>query len=446
MSIGYPRGSKNPGPPMKNATEILDTYEQVGWKNNDPMAQTLQLRRDAPGALGELVLQAVGRQLESSTFIDAALDLMDDSDYIATVAHVWRQPRQDADSDIAGAILDSAALQHPDVFAPDWERLLMSAHAGHGGPSYQEDHAWRAIDRATLDDWLAGLKQDLSEGSLGRKRAIALLRSRRPDAALHALQHLFPDPSDAEAASWLQQAGYAMRAGALHALHSERPLHIGFSAEQRKRMLAEQPAWRRDIHKSHPTWISPEKPTTHARMGGSLSALCGLCHAPLHRLLALADPDAAGVASGAALEFATCLSCQGWEADGALFYRHDAEGLPTPHPAQQRDAPLTPDHVASPLLEAQVDLFEAPARWRWQDWGESNGRQNLSRVGGAPSWVQSADYPECPDCGQHMDLAMQLDSGLPQADGGEWLWGSGGCNYTFWCKHCRVSGQLWQCT
>ncbi|MNV65460.1 hypothetical protein D3C71_1581540 [compost metagenome] len=48
----------------------------------------------------------------------------------------------------------------------------------------------------------------------------------------------------------------------------------------------------------------------------------------------------------------------------------------------------------------------------------------------------------------HRDVAfvMQLDSGLPQADGGKWLWGSGGCNYTFWCADCRVSGQLWQCT
>ncbi|MNT59195.1 hypothetical protein D3C72_1966820 [compost metagenome] len=98
------------------------------------------------------------------------------------------------------------------------------------------------------------------------------------------------------------------------------------------------------------------------------------------------------------------------------------------------------------MLEAEVDLFAAPARWRWQDWGESNGRQNLSRVGGAPSWVQSANYPACPDCSQDMDFAMQLDSGLPQEEGGEWLWGSGGCNYTFWCKDCRVSGQLWQCT
>lgn len=431
---------------MKNAIEILDAFERQGWKNNDPMDQTLQLRRDAPDALAELVLQAVDRQLQNATFIDAALDLMTDDVYIATARAVWQRPVPDSESDIAGAILDSAALQHPDVFAPEWERLLTAAHTGQGGPAYQEDRAWRALDPATVDDWLARLEQDLPDASLGRKRAQALLRSRRPDAVLHAWRRLFPDATDAEAADWLHQAGYAMGAESLRALHGERPLHIGFSAEQRKLMLAEQPAWRRDIHKAHPTWTARAAPAAQARMGGCLSSVCGLCHAPLHRLLALPDPASAGIVSNTALEFATCLSCQGWEADGALFYRHDAEGLPTPHPGQRHDAPLTPDHVASPLLESEVDLFEAPARWRWQDWGESNGRQNLSRVGGAPSWVQSADYPECPDCGQHMGLAMQLDSGLPQEDGGEWLWGSGGCNYTFWCPDCRVSGQRWQCT
>jgi hypothetical protein len=45
-----------------------------------------------------------------------------------------------------------------------------------------------------------------------------------------------------------------------------------------------------------------------------------------------------------------------------------------------------------------------------------------------------------------MRFAMQLDSELPQVDGGEWLWGSGGANYTFWCAPCRTSAHLWQCT
>ncbi|CAB3844876.1 serine/threonine-protein kinase [Achromobacter animicus] len=428
---------------MKTATEILDAYERLGWKNNDPMAQMLQLRRDAPAALADLVLQALDRPIKHATVIDAALDLMDDAAYVATVGEVWRRG---ADSELARAVLDSAAVQHPEAFARDWERLLTAVQDDDGGPEYAADLAWRALDDATLLDWLHRLDDDLAEGSPGRARAVALLRSRRPQTVYAAWRRLFPEADAPDAASWLQQAGYAEHGGGLRALHGEQPLHIGFSAAQRKSMLAQQPAWRREMQRAHPTWNPESTDRAQARMGGTSANRCGLCHGPLHRLLAIQDAAAAGIDNHSAIEFATCLSCQGWETDGALFFRHAEDGAPLMHPSQQRDAPLKPDFVASPLLEAGVTLFKAPARWHWQDWGESNGRQNLSRVGGAPSWVQSADYPACADCGEDMPLAMQLDSGLPQEDGGEWLWGSGGCNYTFWCAACRVSGHLWQCT
>ncbi|KAG1252654.1 hypothetical protein G6F68_011690 [Rhizopus microsporus] len=76
------------------------------------------------------------------------------------------------------------------------------------------------------------------------------------------------------------------------------------------------------------------------------------------------------------------------------------------------------------------------ARWQQQDWGQSNHRQNLSRVGGAPSWVQSAWYPACIDCGQDMPFVMQLDSTLPTTGESTLLWGSGGMLYTF----CALAG------
>lgn len=216
-------------------------------------------------------------------------------------------------------------------------------------------------------------------------------------------------------------------------------------------MDASQPAWRREIRALHPTWKrfdGPGKDATAvqlAGMGGALPGTCGLCHGPLHRLLSLDQPARAGIACDGPLSFGVCLSCLGWE-ESALFYRHDAEGLPQAHPTQRKDVAIEPQFPAEPLASAEVTLFEAPARWAWQDWGDSNGQQNLSRVGGAPSWVQQAWYPPCPDCGHKMSFAFQLDSDLPQDDGNEWMWGSGGCNYSFWCAHCRVSGHFWQCT
>ncbi|WZB75546.1 hypothetical protein WJ972_04185 [Achromobacter insuavis] len=41
--------------------QIVDAFERLGWKNNDPMGQVLRLRRDDPAALGELVTRFLDR-------------------------------------------------------------------------------------------------------------------------------------------------------------------------------------------------------------------------------------------------------------------------------------------------------------------------------------------------------------------------------------------------
>ncbi len=431
--------------------EIVDAFARLGWKNNDPMGQVLRLRRDDPPALGELVTLFLDRGLEHATFIDAALDLMDDTTYAATLRQAWQRSKQGGTSSGLGEVLDSAAVQWPEVFADDWGHLLAAAHQGMGGPRFGTDHAWRALDGETARAWLAQLGPQVDDGSLDSLRARAVLHSRHPALILDVWRRAFAAPDDPNGIYWLMAVGYIDEDGQARALHGEQPLHIRFSPAQRKQMAASEPAWRREIQRLHPTWGAPATAdaatVTPGRMGGALIATCGLCHGPLHRLLALSQPALAGIHCDTPLEWATCLSCQGWEADAeVLFFRHDDQGGPQAHPSQQRVDPLTPEFPTGPLLEADVALFQAPARWAWQDWGDSNGRQNLSRVGGPPSWVQQGEYPPCPDCDKRMDFAMQLDSDLPQQDGGEWMWGSGGCNYTFWCAHCRVSGQLWQCT
>ena len=45
------------------------------------------------------------------------------------------------------------------------------------------------------------------------------------------------------------------------------------------------------------------------------------------------------------------------------------------------------------MQATEVALADTPARWQRQDWGQSNGRENLHRVGGEPSWIQSPWEP-----------------------------------------------------
>jgi len=125
-----------------------------------------------------------------------------------------------------------------------------------------------------------------------------------------------------------------------------------------------------------------------------------------------------------------------------VFYEHDAQVMP------RRIGKRTQVEYAfdEPIKECEVALAPTPARWAAQDWGMSNSRQNLSRVGGEPSWIQGALVPTCPICGEKMEFLMQLDSGLPSGEDGELLLGSGGILYVFWCERTRVSAFFMQCT
>jgi len=154
-------------------------------------------------------------------------------------------------------------------------------------------------------------------------------------------------------------------------------------------------------------------------------------------------PSGLGITRLKRLDLATCLSCLGWERQ-PLFYQHDNNG--SPQNVGYDGPPVKPQFPVGPLREAEIGLAQTPRRWFWQAWGCSNSRENLNRIGGEPCWIQDAEYPNCPSCNKMMPYLFQLDSDLPTGGGGEWLWGSGGTVYGFWCDGCRISGLLWQCT
>ncbi|MGL4585378.1 MAG: hypothetical protein ACRCVU_20675, partial [Flavobacterium sp.] len=67
-------------------------------------------------------------------------------------------------------------------------------------------------------------------------------------------------------------------------------------------------------------------------------------------------------------------------------------------------------------------------------------------IGGEPTWIQDADLLTCPISGEKMQFIMQLDSEVPDVEGGEVYYGSGGLCYVFYCEKSRVSGYVMQCT
>ena len=186
----------------------------------------------------------------------------------------------------------------------------------------------------------------------------------------------------------------------------------------------------------HPTQVTPPPDASRLRFGGSGRGTCGICHAHLHHLLSVRG-----------LDFATCLSCLGWEqpfGDYALSYRHDERGEPTP--LDRLDSPVTPRFPTAPFAETAVALVDLGPRFRRQNWGGADRGANLNRVGGEPTWVQGSELRPCRDCGNTMSFVFQLDSELPQSDGRTFAFGSGGILYAQCCEGCRISTLLWQCT
>lgn len=125
-----------------------------------------------------------------------------------------------------------------------------------------------------------------------------------------------------------------------------------------------------------------------------------------------------------------------------IFYQHDQFGEPT----KIGDTTVVESYPDLAIKHTQICFSETPSRWLYQSWGSSNGRENLFRLGGEPTWIQSPQVLTCPVCNEKMDFLMQLDTDLPDMENGEVYFGSGGICYVFWCDQSQISGYLVQCT
>ena len=190
-----------------------------------------------------------GQRAKHSTFIDTALDLMDDD----------RMPPRCGGS---GRMRGTAST------ARRWKRCwirrrcnglnCIRAGAAAGGDARRSRRA--ALLRglrlarwtATAHEWLDRLDGETDE-TLQRSRAVvAACAPARRDAggvAPGLRQTAGHGPGGLDG-----PAGLRAGRGRTAAMHDSRPLHISASAAQRRHMDASQPAWRREIRALHPTW------------------------------------------------------------------------------------------------------------------------------------------------------------------------------------------------
>jgi uncharacterized protein YwqG len=74
---------------------------------------------------------------------------------------------------------------------------------------------------------------------------------------------------------------------------------------------------------------------------------------------------------------------------------------------------------------------------------ESNiGPRAGDKLGGWPLWVQSVEYPSCPECGSRMELVLQVDS----EDNVPYMWGDCGVGHITQCQaHPQQLAFGWAC-
>jgi hypothetical protein len=426
--------------PEQQIESIVRSLEERGVPAA-PVEAATGLATSHPEAVSDLAVAVMRRFPKGGTFLDGTLSFLPQEGWPELVrVALDALERPGKKNEAAESVIEYASLQCPTALHPHRDRIFRIRP---NARCYYECYPWRESGEAHLD-CLRTVIEDTTSTEQDRTRAWrALCETRHPKAIEFALSCADRvAPPDWSLEEWVQAhlhlVGLHRESASVRRTCPESLYHLQFPEaffDPQSR-----PPW---LARIHPTWRLPESAQA-VPFGGHSAGRCSLCGGTLHRLLVL-DPVPAGlgITRLTRLELAICLSCLGWERQ-PLFYRHGDDGSPV---NVGYDGPaVSPQFPVGPLRESEVGLARTPRRWFWQDSGCSNSRENLNRVGGEPCWVQDAKYPRCPSCDKAMDYLLQLDSDLPTADGGEWLWGSGGTAYGFWCNECRVSGVFWQCT
>jgi len=154
---------------------------------------------------------------------------------------------------------------------------------------------------------------------------------------------------------------------------------------------------------------------------------CPFCASKLTMVFAIPIDDSI-------IEFTTCLLCSCYE---PVFMRIDKDGKCLWHEKNTKWEHFDGSLEMDPIAENTLILSD---EYRKPEYTISPYTEiSKSQIGGYPTWIQDAEYLNCPDCGDKMDFIGQIDMEDVE-EYGEGLY------YFQYCRKCRITGVNYQQT
>ncbi|HCM76310.1 MAG TPA: hypothetical protein DIS90_08000 [Cytophagales bacterium] len=421
---------------MEDFKEIIKDFKSRAW-DSKPFDRMLRIRNESRGDLLPFLKLCLTEVPKGGTFVDAAFSYISEEEFKELIAYAIFEVKCHGWTDAICSVVDYASLQFPLLLIEYLPDLLESR-----SNTYYEKWAWRKAGGKQVGQLLEIID---SGGRLKNYAWECLVNVRKKTAILKA-HELFekgcPRPQIGFD-TYSMESGFVVRDGDARQLYRDNTYHIIFNEEYITELdqgVVDSVNYAALSRRNHPTWAIKGGDVQVYTFGGVSQSSCGSCGGSLHHLIDIPDNL---LGNSGLVSLATCLSCLGWEEE-RLFYKHNSAGVPTP--LKINEDHCNPEFKSLPLKRTKIKIVRTPERWEFQDWGLANSRENLNRVLGSPTWIQGAEYPSCPTCNEVMMFCAQLDSNLLLENDQEWLWGSGGICYIFWCASCDVSGVFWQCT
>ena len=414
----------------EKANNLINEFKINGWQTKK---------------LYERLFDLTSSQAETFAFASAYLKLFDknatilnyilsyvDKQYFNELVNIALEFLKKQKNENALNVIEYASLQFPELLHDDLELIFDIM------PSYFTFNCWRQLPKEKIEVFKNKFVDSNTSNETKKKLFKCLLQTREIETIVLVYEYvkinnIFGiDNSEDILLSYLELVGFTIRNDKVETYCPNYVKHFSFKKDY---FLKDNLINMSKVQ--HPTW-NLEVCETQYKFGGMIQ---NNQKNPFTHLITF-DTIPKGINISELSSLILGLHIRELNDWGLVFYQHDKLGKPS----KIGEIREIENFLGLSIKETEIFFANTTDRWLFQNWGSSNGNENLFRLGGEPTWIQNAEVLVCPICDEKMDFLMQLDTDLPDIKDGEVYFGNGGICYVFWCNKSKVSGYVTQCT